>query len=166
MRIISWLSICFIVSSATPTVMSSAVPPNGNWLDVPEREHEQRRERDHREEQRAGQRDAVQHLGEVALGRRPGPDAGDEAALLADDVGLLLRVERDRRVEVREEDDQQRVEADVEPALVVHEVVVDPLLHARAALLPSADAISAGNDRIELAKITGITPDWLTFSGM
>ena len=33
-------------------------------------------------------------------------------------------------------------------------------------LLPSADAISAGNDRIELAKITGITPDWLTFSGM
>ena len=32
MRIISWLSICFIVSSATPTVMSSAVPPNGNWL--------------------------------------------------------------------------------------------------------------------------------------
>ena len=33
-------------------------------------------------------------------------------------------------------------------------------------LSPSADAISAGNDRIELAKITGITPDWLTFSGM
>ena len=31
---------------------------------------------------------------------------------------------------------------------------------------PRADAISAGNARIELAKITGITPDWLTFSGM
>ena len=27
-------------------------------------------------------------------------------------------------------------------------------------------AMSAGNDRIELAKITGITPDWFTFSGM
>src|SRR5262245_39061211 len=27
-------------------------------------------------------------------------------------------------------------------------------------------AMSAGNDRIELAKITGITPDWLTFNGM
>ena len=27
-------------------------------------------------------------------------------------------------------------------------------------------AISAGNERIELAKMTGITPDWLTFSGM
>ena len=26
----SWLSICFMVSSATPTVISSAVPPNGN----------------------------------------------------------------------------------------------------------------------------------------
>ena len=34
------------------------------------------------------------------------------------------------------------------------------------ALLPNADAISAGNARIELAKITGITPDWLTFRGM
>ena len=28
----SWLSICFIVSSATPTVMRSDVPPKGNWL--------------------------------------------------------------------------------------------------------------------------------------
>ena len=27
-------------------------------------------------------------------------------------------------------------------------------------------AMSAGNDSSELAKITGITPDWLTFSGM
>ena len=52
-------------------------------------EHEQRRDRDHHEEQRAGQRDAVQHLGEVALGRRSRPDARDEPALLADDVGLL-----------------------------------------------------------------------------
>ena len=39
-------------------------------------------------------------------------------------------VERDRRVEVREEDDQHRVEADVPPALVAHQVVVDPLLEA------------------------------------
>ena len=29
-----------------------------------------------------------------------------------------------------------------------------------------AVAMSAGNARIELAKITGITPDWFTFSGM
>ena len=27
-------------------------------------------------------------------------------------------------------------------------------------------AMSAGNDSNELAKITGITPDWLTFNGM
>ena len=33
-------------------------------------------------------------LREVALGLGPGPDAGDEAALLADVVGLLVRVER------------------------------------------------------------------------
>jgi hypothetical protein len=49
--------------------------------------------------------------------------------------------------------------------VVVHQVVVDPLLNPTA-LLPSADAMSAGNARIELAKITGITPDWFTFSGM
>ena len=89
MRIISWLSICFIVSSMTPTVMRIDVPPNGNWVMFQNFEHDQRDERDDRQEQRAGQRDAVEHLGEVALGRWPGPDAGDEATLLADDVGLL-----------------------------------------------------------------------------
>ena len=35
------------------------------------------------EEEGAGQGDAVEDLGEVALGLGPGPDAGDEAALLA-----------------------------------------------------------------------------------
>ena len=49
-------------------------------------------------------------LAQVALGLGPGPDAGDEAALLADLVGLLDRVEGDRGVEVREADDQQAVD--------------------------------------------------------
>ena len=91
MRIISWLSICFIVSSMTPTVMRIDVPPNGNCVMFQNLNTSNGIERDDRQEQRAGQRDAVEHLGEVALGRRPGPDAGDEATLLADDVGLLLR---------------------------------------------------------------------------
>ena len=75
-------------------------------------------------------------------------------------------VERDRRVEVREEDDQQRVEADVATSSwLVTRLSLIELLHALP-VVAVADAISAGNARIELAKITGITPDWLTFSGM
>ena len=100
----------------------------GELADVPQREDEQRQDRDRGQEQRSGQRDAVQHLRQVLLGRRPRTDAGDEAALLADDVGLLGRVERDRRVEVGEEDDEHREEQDVEPVLVLHQVVVDPRL--------------------------------------
>ena len=53
-------------------------------------------------------------FGEVALGLGPGPDAGDEPALLAQVVGLLDRVEGDRRVEVREADDQQAEADEVE----------------------------------------------------
>src|SRR6266511_746678 len=102
--------------------------PEGELSDVPQREHQQWRYRDRRKEQRSGQRDAFQGLREVPLRRRPRSDAGDESTLLADDVGLLRGVERDRGVEVREEDDEQGVHADVEPALVLHEVVVDELL--------------------------------------
>jgi len=32
LRIINWLSICFIVSKATPTAIRIVVPPNGNCL--------------------------------------------------------------------------------------------------------------------------------------
>ena len=95
MRIISWLSICFIVSRATPTAMRIDVPPNGNALHVGERQQRGAgSEGDDGDEQRAGQRDAVQDLGQVALGLRAGPDAGDEPALLADGVGLLVRGRR------------------------------------------------------------------------
>src|SRR5713101_541099 len=97
--------------------------PERELSDVPQRQHEQRYGGDGGEEQRTGQGDAVQHLGEILLGVTPGPDAGDEPALLADDVTLLLRVERDRGVEVREEHDQDHVEADVRPTLPLHEVV-------------------------------------------
>ena len=59
-------------------------------------------------------RDAAQDVREVALGGRPGPDAGDEPALLADDVGLLVGVEGDVDVEEGEGQDQEEVEADVD----------------------------------------------------
>src|SRR4051812_41483907 len=51
-------------------------------------------------EEGAGKGDPGQDLPEVALGLVAGADAGDEATLLADLIGLLVRVELDRRVEV------------------------------------------------------------------
>ena len=71
------------------------VPENDTWL--PGRKWVSSSdgiERDGGDEQRARQGDAGQHLGQVALGLGTGPDARDEAALLAQGVGLLGR---DRR---------------------------------------------------------------------
>src|ERR1035437_2163962 len=107
--------------------------PKGELTDVPQGEDQQWCDSDRGEKQRTGQGDAVQHLREIPLGRRSRTDPGDESSLFADDVGLLLRVERDRGVEVREEDDQQRVHADVVPTLARDEVVVDPLLNPSGA---------------------------------
>ena len=61
---------------------------------------------------RAREGDAGQDAGQVALGLRAGADTEDEATLLADGVGLLGRVERDRRVEVGEADDHQAEEGE------------------------------------------------------
>ena len=57
-------------------------------------------------------------FGEVALGLGSGSDARDEATLLAEVVGLLDRIEGDRRVEVREAEDQQAEEDQVDRATV------------------------------------------------
>ena len=77
------------------------VPPNGKfWFAPIEHERDQRDERDEAEVDRAGQRDAGQHVVEVLGGRPPGTDARDEAAVLLHVVGDLIRVEGDRDVEV------------------------------------------------------------------
>src|SRR5262245_24092151 len=65
--------------------------PEWELLNVPQREHEQRRDRDRREEERTGKGDAVEHLREIALGLWSRTDTRDESTLLSDDVGLLLR---------------------------------------------------------------------------
>jgi len=44
------------------------------------------------------------------------PDAGDETALLADEIGLLVGVEGHVHVEEREHEDQHEVGPDVEEA--------------------------------------------------
>src|SRR3954463_15817401 len=60
--------------------------------DVPEREDQQRHDRDRGQEKRAGERDADEDPGQLLLGLRTGADAGNEPTLLADDVRLLLGV--------------------------------------------------------------------------
>src|SRR5207245_7052218 len=68
--------------------------------------------------------------------------------LLPDDVGLVRGVERDRGVEVREEDDEDRVQAYVEPALALDQVVVDELLQA----LPRGRRRDQGGERQDRAR--------------
>jgi hypothetical protein len=70
------------------------------------------RQRGHRRQvERAGQRQAGQDAVQE-LGRRPAwPHPRDEAAVLLQVVRLVDRVERDRGVEVREEDDHDRLAA-------------------------------------------------------
>ncbi len=63
-----------------------------------------------RQVDRAGERQPRQHAVEVLRRRRARPDAGDVPAVLAEVVSLVDRVELDRRVEVREDDDQEGLE--------------------------------------------------------
>src|SRR5918992_5641257 len=72
-------------------------------LDQEHGEHDRGDERDGRQEQRTGQRDADEDVVQVLGGGAPRADAGDESAVLADVVGRAHGVERDRRVEVGEE---------------------------------------------------------------
>src|SRR5436190_5172022 len=65
------------------------------------------------QEQRAGDRDPGDDPGEVIRRRATRPDARDEPAVLAQLLGGVVRLERERRVEVREPDRQQEVERDV-----------------------------------------------------
>src|SRR5690606_543542 len=98
-------------------------------LEVPDGCSDRRQDRDGRQEERSGQRDPVEDVGQVPLGLAAGADAGDEAALTLDDLSLLLGIELDRRVEVGEEDDQGEQHDDVPPGhagLTRPEVLVDP----------------------------------------
>src|SRR3954465_13515515 len=76
-------------------------------------DEDRRERRDRREVQRAGEREAREDAVEELRRRPPRAHAGDEAAVLLEVVGLVHRVERDRRVEVREQDDEERLADDV-----------------------------------------------------
>ena len=85
-----------------------------NRRDLEAADQELRQQRDQRQVDRADQRDPRQDRVDVL--RRPlaGPDARDEAAVLPHVLRDVIRVEDDRRVEVREEDDADDVEQVVE----------------------------------------------------
>ena len=110
-RMSSWASSCFIVSTTTETTIRMPVPPsarpwNCGWIMADERGSGG----DDAQEQGAGDGDPRDHLGQVVLRGTPRPDARDEPAVLAQLLGGLVRLERERRVEVREPDGQQEVQ--------------------------------------------------------
>lgn len=84
-------------------------------LVVREVEQDGGHDRDERNEQPAGQRDATQYVADVGDRSRTRTDTRDEAALLAQIVRRLLRIEHHGGVEVREEHDEQQRENPVEP---------------------------------------------------
>ena len=111
----SWASSCFIVSTTTDTTMRMPVPPRREVLEAAADGRPMNGGHgDDAQEERAGDRDAEDDPGQVVLGRAPGPDAGDEAAVLAQLLGRLIGLEREGRVEVGEADGQQEVQADVQ----------------------------------------------------
>src|SRR5665811_1131966 len=79
-----------------------------------ERLEQVRRDRDDAQEERPGDRDPVDHAGEVVLGRAPRTNARDEAAVLPELLRRLVRFERECGVEVREADGQEEVERPVD----------------------------------------------------
>src|SRR6476620_11009581 len=82
---------------------------------------ERRCDRDGGEEQGAGERDPAHDPGKVVLCRTTRADAGDEAAVLAELLGRLIGLERERGIEVREAHREQEVQPDVDHRLGVEE---------------------------------------------
>ena len=152
-----------MVSSATPTAISTEVPPSAPRTRLREaavRDEEAREDGDEREEERARERQAREHAVEVLRRRRAGPDARDVAAVLAQVVGLVDRVELDRRVEVREDHDHEALDRAGRSS---RRAGSTSLTKSRVA--GKYCAIVGGNARIAAAKMIGMTPAMFTRSG-
>ena len=91
----------------------------------------------------------------------PGTNARDEAAALLQVVRDVDRVEHDRRVEEREEHDEDREDQVVAPVRRMKDRARTPASSRE----PDMFAICAGNMRIDDAKIGGMTPETLILSG-
>ena len=118
---------------------------------------------DDREVDGAGQRQPGEHAVEVDRGGPPRAHAGDEAAVLLQVVRLVHRVELHRGVEVREQDDEQRLEDDVVLGARGQEVGDRT---GRTSPGPPSSASVGGRITTDEAKMTGITPAMFTRSGM
>src|SRR5699024_4986219 len=110
---------------------------------------QQRHQGDHREVDGAGGLDPVDHVGQVALGRLAGEHVGHETAVLLHVVCDLLRVEGDRGVEEREEDDQRDVDDRIDPGEghPHHQVLVDPLHPGRFVITEGGGHLRQGQQR-------------------
>jgi hypothetical protein len=89
----SWLSICFTVSSPTPTMIRTAVPPNGKFWFWPLPVMPRKKFGSTAMTPRYSEPGRVmrrEHEVQVLRGRPAGPDAGDEAAELLHLVGPLV----------------------------------------------------------------------------
>ena len=151
-------SIWFTVSSATPTTIIRLVPPNWNGTRNALRDH-RRHDADGGDVDRAGRREAREHAIDV-LGRLlAGTNARDVRLLLLQVLRHVDRLERDGRVEEREEDDEQREQRVEDPVAAVQ--VRAERLHAGMLKLASV----AGNISKLEAKIGGIMLAMFTLSG-
>src|SRR6266508_2455710 len=88
-------------------------PAEGELLDVAGRQRDERQDRDGGQEHRPWKRDPGQDVVKVLGGGPARADARDEAAVLLHVVRGVDRVEGDRVVEVREQDDQHEVGDDI-----------------------------------------------------
>src|ERR1700753_1527883 len=111
-----------MVSRATPTTISSEVPPKWKFCVAPVEAMMMvgsAARGGQVQPSREGQpgEDAIQELGRWSAGSH----AWDEPSVLLQVVGLVDGVERDRRIEVREDDDHDRLAEHVGPATGVEE---------------------------------------------
>src|SRR4249920_2305686 len=103
-----------MVSMATPTTISTDVPPSARAVAVENPPYLMKS--DGGEEEPAGDREPHEHLLEILRRWPPRPHAGHEPAVLLEVLGLLDRVEDDRHVEEREAEDQHRLADQERPA--------------------------------------------------
>ena len=137
-------------------------------VEVNTADQHRRNDGDDDEVERADQRDAGEDIVDEVGGALAGADAGDEAAVLAHVVGDVVGTEDDGDIEVGEEDDGGDVEDHV-PGLAGSDgaEAAGRRRWCRAAALPKKlmPEMSSGAERMELAKMTGMTPPELTLSG-
>ncbi len=136
-------------------------------LDVPDGQEDGRQQGHQGQEKGARQGDPVEDVLQVPLGGGPGPDAGDVAALLADDLRLLVGVEGDAGVEVGEHRGSGRRTGRCTRLLGwARCVLIQVWTSLPQPVLGKTLEMRIGKYSTEAAKMIGTTPPVLTFIGM